>query len=502
MKNVMSYINKERRDITHLVDRQQNNAPRWLSCRPLGILHLFFLLLLTTISLPQNSFAQVAVLDQLISAGKLAVAEDSLRTLPLSDANRQFYSFRIDIERGRPEETLAWYKSLNRAGQRKFEHRILAAHAAIVALDLELASTIMDDLEKVRLRDEESIGQREQLGELLEKAKRMLRNSRSVSVVDTLRGTESEVLDYLRQRTTHLGDISSTAYTTPRGDIRWQVVPDNQSDTSSPSFAIIRQLGDGTWDEANAQIIPVNGLSPEGKLAFPYLMEDGSTLYFSYAGPETIGRADLYVSRYNRDDHTLLVPQQLPMPFNSTSDDHLYLPDESNDLVWLISDRGLEEGKVRLYGIKNSSIHIILDTITDSDRAKSALLLSPTLVPHQLPEPKKLTGDQPSHEKTPYFWIGNQAIRSENDLPIESAKALFRQLLAVVEAQKSDEEKLEELRANLHSQPSLQRDEALRQSILSLEKSISSRYQHLKALRNEVIQASAGREKTNSADTL
>lgn len=44
----------------------------------------------------------------------------------------------------------------------------------------------------------------------------------------------------------------------------------------------------------------VNGMEPGGLIAYPFLMQDGQTLYFAYTGPGTLGGYDLYVTRYDR----------------------------------------------------------------------------------------------------------------------------------------------------------------------------------------------------------
>lgn len=52
------------------------------------------------------------------------------------------------------------------------------------------------------------------------------------------------------------------------------------------------------------------------------------------------------MSRYDREAGVLLVPTQMPMPFNSSADDFLYLVDEQEDEGWLLSSRGLVAGRL------------------------------------------------------------------------------------------------------------------------------------------------------------
>lgn len=436
-----------------------------------------------------SAVAQSGVVEQLILQGKLAQVSDSLSSAQMSEADRHYYSLWLQVEEGRPNGAMTWYNGLRNSDKRKFRNRLLATKASIVAYDLERADQLMGELEKVRLRDEESLRQREELKLQLDQAHRLLRNSQSVSVTDTVRGSKEEVLRILQERTAHLGQVGSTSYTSPSGDLRWQVREGGEEE--APAFIITHQLGDGSWDEANAQVVVVNGLSSGGKLSFPFLKSDGRTLYFSYSGANTFGRADLYVSRYNREEHTLLVPQQLPLPFNSTSGDWLYVIDEGQDLIWLLTDRGLPTGQAMGYGIVASSVRAMPDTVSADERASKALLASPVLVGRSVVQSPLLpNGDQPAKElPNVYFWLGNNPVQGIEDLPNENARRLFQHYLSLYQEQERDQAQLAELREGLRPFAPSQQVASQRNSILALERVVASREVQLKALRNEVLSA-------------
>ena len=82
---------------------------------------------------------------------------------------------------------------------------------------------------------------------------------------------------------------------------------------------------------------------------YPYLLSDGTTLYYASEGTGSLGGYDIYVTRYNTDTKKYLKPENIGMPFNSPANDYLYAIDEVNNLGWFVSDRYQPEGKVCVY---------------------------------------------------------------------------------------------------------------------------------------------------------
>ncbi len=94
----------------------------------------------------------------------------------------------------------------------------------------------------------------------------------------------------------------------------------------------------------------------------PYLMSDGVTLYFasrrdnSLPAPDLLSEvilsrptADLYVSRYNAVSETYYPPELLPFPFNSDSDDLLYVVDDLIGRGYLVSRRWRNDDSLTVY---------------------------------------------------------------------------------------------------------------------------------------------------------
>lgn len=96
----------------------------------------------------------------------------------------------------------------------------------------------------------------------------------------------------------------------------------------------------------------VTGLCDDGELThknYPFMMNDGTTLYFAAKGEESIGGWDIFVTRYDSQDNTYLKAENIGMPFNSTANDYFYIVDDINNIGWFASDRNQPGDKVCIY---------------------------------------------------------------------------------------------------------------------------------------------------------
>lgn len=394
----------------------------------------------------------------------------------------------VAIAEGRNDAVELWFNGLSRSQQRQFDNLLIATINATNRYDLELAGSRLAQLEKLRVRDEELKSARIAASDHYDKVERMLSNVRGISVIDTLVGPFSMLMNRLSQLTNHLGEISGDAYITPDGLTKWQVSVDQEG---APAFAVIHKLGDGRWDQQNPEIVAIRGLPEGAKISYPYLLSDGNTLHFAVEQegiiPEhTLGGKDVYVSRYDREAHALLVPTQMPMPFNSPADDFLYLIDEQSDLGWLLTSRGLPADSTRLYTFVPSSIKRYEGDGLDS----IALLRNPVLVEGKRAVAPIVEREQTSDEVL--FWIGSRAIRHEADLDTPQGKSAMRQYLTLVKALEDDRGALKILRTRIGENPTLQKDHQIRAQVLNLEQNIEGLQQRVKAIRNELIQAEGG----------
>ncbi|MDE5560420.1 MAG: hypothetical protein K2J00_01235 [Bacteroidaceae bacterium] len=111
----------------------------------------------------------------------------------------------------------------------------------------------------------------------------------------------------------------------------------------------------GNWGTA----VPLTGLEDSVSMNYPYLLNDGVTLYYASKGEESIGGYDIFMTRWDAENQRFLKPENIGMPFNSQANDYLYVVDEFNQLGWFVTDRGQSGDTVCVYCfIPNDSRHI------------------------------------------------------------------------------------------------------------------------------------------------
>lgn len=96
--------------------------------------------------------------------------------------------------------------------------------------------------------------------------------------------------------------------------------------------------------------MPLAGLEDNSaQQGFPYLLSDGTTLYFASKSELSLGGYDIYQTRYNNETKSYLKPQNVGFPYNSPYDDYLMVFDEVNNIGWFVSNRYQPKDKVCVY---------------------------------------------------------------------------------------------------------------------------------------------------------
>ena len=113
-----------------------------------------------------------------------------------------------------------------------------------------------------------------------------------------------------------------------------------------------------TWSEP----MPLEGLGQFQRANYPFMLSDGTTLYFAAIGEEGLGGLDVYVSRYNSESGKFLLAENLGLPFNSDANDYMYAIDEFNGIGFFATDRRQPEGKVCIYTFIPSPKRIVYST--------------------------------------------------------------------------------------------------------------------------------------------
>lgn len=113
------------------------------------------------------------------------------------------------------------------------------------------------------------------------------------------------------------------------------------------------RLLDGTWD--TPQFLK-GELNISGDADYPYLMQDGMTLYYAYNGEGTIGGYDIFMTRKDSETGEYLRPQNIGMPYNSFYDDYMLVLDDVTGLGWWATDRNKVDNKITIYVFVRNSI--------------------------------------------------------------------------------------------------------------------------------------------------
>lgn len=142
-----------------------------------------------------------------------------------------------------------------------------------------------------------------------------------------------------------------------------------QNDTSGASIVYIEQSGDrkiwvgvdesnnkcllesaklidDSWDEPRKLAIE---LQDSEDINYPFVMQDGTTLYFAANGESSLGGYDIYFTVKDTETGEYMLPQNVGMPYNSPADDYMLVLDDVTGLGWWATDRNHIPGKVTIY---------------------------------------------------------------------------------------------------------------------------------------------------------
>lgn len=118
---------------------------------------------------------------------------------------------------------------------------------------------------------------------------------------------------------------------------------------STSDLYVCRKLPNGKW--ALAQKLPDN-INSKYNEDFPYLLNDGVTLYFSSEGHNSMGGYDLYRTTWNREANTFSKPENLGFPVNSTDDDRNICVTPDDRVAYISAFRTGGIGDLDIYRIK------------------------------------------------------------------------------------------------------------------------------------------------------
>ena len=315
---------------------------------------------------------------------------------------------------------------------------------------------------------------------------RMIRNTNKVCVIDSFIVSKDELFNsYITDAST--GSFSSYAEffnQDIQGDVflpemENSVVFSRQENGKFRLYQSFRSFD--SWVDESA----INGLESDGDLRYPFIQNDGITIYYADNGSNSIGGYDIFVSRYNSSTDRYLVPENIGMPFNSPANDYLYVIDEVNNLGWFATDRRQPEDTVCIYvfipderrskynyeGGDTAAIHnaaklmSIKETQTDLEEVRAARQRLTLLAYDIRDKEKQIENIFVIDDLTDY--------RSENDFQSPEARTLYLRWLELKQTYSDNAKRLDNMRTKYYQSSKQERDN-MKQQLLELENSVLS----------------------------
>lgn len=365
------------------------------------------------------------------------------------------------------------------------------------------AEKAYEKYQKAQRRNKDALAKLDGFREETAQLKRRVLRAEDVQIIDSLVLPKKEFLkaynlgkssgtllplgEFFKERNTN----NQTLYMNGRGD---KIYYSKGDEKTGIDLYTIDKLLDSFGNEKK---LPAS-INEGGNQAYPFVMNDGLTIYFSSTGHGSLGGYDLYVTRYNISTDSYLTPNQLNMPFNSLFNDYLMVIDEEKGVGWFASDRFQPADSVCVYTfIPNTKVTLLEndDLAFMSNRARISSIADtwkPGVNYSILKEAaRQKTESQQSPDRDFSFVINDQATyHTLSDFRNQEARQIFSQALEL-------EKQWEELHHNLSQERDQyangNKQEALLSSILGMEKESDSLYREIqrlkRAARNEEIRA-------------
>lgn len=228
-------------------------------------------------------------------------------------------------------------------------------------------------------------------------------------------------------------------------------------------------------------------LNEGGDANFPFIMDDGITMYFANDGENSVGGYDIFLTR--RDGDNFLEPTNIGFPFNSLADDYMLVIDEAKGMGWWATNRNSAPDSVIIYTFIPNEIR----TNYPDDEADIASLA-------RLDSYKKTWGDEIySQNNATITETGNvyqdnikqfrlnvpgKGIYTDlNDFRNLKAKGLMQQYVDATKQLEKRKQDIQQLREKYRKNS----DNTIGQQIINEERNLETLRLNLSKLRNQII---------------
>lgn len=250
----------------------------------------------------------------------------------------------------------------------------------------------------------------------------------------------------------------------------------------------------------NENFLSIDNFGLSGDVNYPFVLQDGTTIYFSGKDKDGMGGYDIYVTRYNLKTGTYLTPELLNMPFNSTANDYMMVYDEYKGVGWFATDRFQPYDKVCIYTFIPNETVTLLETDDDLYKERRAKLTSIKDTWKKGKDYSKLISlaereVSPTEETVSDFTFvinDDKTYHSFGDFKSRIARDLLHEVFSKTNDYQISEQHLESLRDE-YSTVSASKKKYMSERILDLEKKLVKLYKEIETLetriRNEEIKS-------------
>lgn len=224
---------------------------------------------------------------------------------------------------------------------------------AMDSYDVDAAGEYIDDWRERLRRNRKPIPESiDSLGSRLIKMRNMLARVEKIQILDSIVVPKRDFISAYRL-STEAGrllpaeSVGRIINDHNPAELSIAFMPENESEllwAAADSASHYRLYNAGILDDGTPDYVSAidSTLSSGGNAQFPFLMPDGTTLYFAADGENSLGGYDIFMTiRSTGEDGTTeyYAPQNIGMPYNSPYDDYMLAIDENSGLGWWATDR-------------------------------------------------------------------------------------------------------------------------------------------------------------------
>lgn len=405
-------------------------------------------------------------------AEALPVFEKAVKSSPKNASYNQWYGTCL-VETGKPEQARVFLKFA--ASKKITEAYNSLGHMHYVLYEFEESATAYKQYKDALIKEKKQPMAEEVTNfiQRAERAARMLSRCEDIQIIDSIIVDKKNFLNvYMLSHESGSIEMDGdqVMYQNPLRDKRY--FSKKKKDNNFSLYSEIK-LQD-TWSDRKELILSDDSIVNNN---YPFVLQDGLTIYYASTGNNSIGGYDLFITRYNINNDTYLSPSQMGMPFNSIANDYMMAIDEINNIGYFATDRFQAENKVVVYTFIPNEEIVSITTSNQKELINRAKITSVedswksgTDYKDYLVQARKNIQNEQMKASRDFVFIINDNIIYYNlkDFHNDAAKEAFVKVMQMEESFEKEKKELDELRIKF-SKSNKSKRESMNSSILKKE---------------------------------